>query len=554
MFVEIELDKAELTLLIGENGSGKSTFIEAITFALFNKPFRNVRKPQLLNTITKKDCVVEVEFSVGDSDYMVRRGIKPNVFEIYADGELLNQDSESRDYQELLEKSILKFNYKSFTQIVILGSTSYVPFMQLPTGTRREIVEDLLDLQIFGKMNEILKKKVDDLKKLITTTTSSRNMIDEKIKMVKKHEKELKIDRKNLIAERVEKIRKIDDEMMSFQSEVSNFISLLEETKTSTKQFDSCRSKSSELEKLHHRLTLKIESLEKDKKSIEKMEVCPTCEREVDTNTLQRLITSKTLKIDEAVDGKIKMETKLSELYRDVAELQSLEKQISKITNSITLLKSKMTSLKSRREDFNEEIEKLERAVDEIENSGELEKLELEKESLNQSLSEARLKEETYSVTSLLLKDSGIKSTIVKQYVPIINKLINKYLASLDFFVDFNIDENFNETIKSAYRSEFSYSSFSEGEKFRINLAILFTWREIAKLRNSMNTNLLIMDEVFDSSLDDAGIDEFIKLLKLVTQNDNVFVISHKGDTLYDKFDRVLTFKKVKNFSQMEVA
>lgn len=552
-FTEIKLNKSPNTLIIGHNGAGKSTILDALCFGLFGKPFRNINKPNLLNSINQQHGVVEIELSIGQKKYKIVRGIKPNVFEIFCNGALLNQDAAAKDYQEVLEKSILKLNYKSFTQVVILGSASFVPFMQLKPADRRAIIEDLLDIQIFSSMNTLVKDKLSMNKDSATKTRYDMNLTAEKINMQqeaieesKKHNQEEISKKLQEITDSTEQINKLNKDTALINKHILALQSKIADKMTLEK-------KNNKLESLESKLESKLKKLDKEVTFYEENDNCPTCKQGI-SETFRHSQLSGINKTKGEIGTAIKdieaqiqeTETRLQEIKKISDHIQAHVNEtikngstIDAITKYINKTKKELDLLNNRKDNLGDENEKLKTL------KGELQKLIEEQEQLS-------IEKHYYDFASNLLKDGGIKARIIKQYLPIMNKLINKYLTAMDFFVNFNIDENFNETIKSRHRDEFSYANFSEGEKMRIDLALLFTWRQIAKLKNSTNTNLLILDEVFDSSLDTVGTEEFLKLIHEMGTDTNVFVISHKGDQLFDKFRSVIKFKKVNNFSQVE--
>ena len=551
-FTEIKLDKSTNTLIIGHNGAGKSTILDALCFALFGKPFRKINKPNLLNSINQQQGVVEVEFSIGQKQYKVIRGIKPNVFEIYLNDVLLNQDAASRDYQEILEKSILKLNYKSFTQVVILGSASFVPFMQLSPSDRRLIIEDLLDIGIFSSMNGLVKEKMSTIKDTNQKVKYDMDLTAEKIKL----QKESIEEHKNRNDEEIEK-KKLD-----ISKSVMQNIKLNQDIKLIQKHIDvlqkkiadklSLEKKSKKLLQLESKIETNIKKNEKDIAFYEEHDNCPTCKQTIDGEFKFEQVEERKSKVTTQREGLTEISEEITKANARIEEIHNVIKHITEHNNEIVKHNSTINAV-------NQYIEKLKNEIEELANrKNNLEEENAKLKELREQLSELLKKQEElatekqyYDYASTLLKDTGIKTKIIKQYLPIMNKLINKYLTSMDFFVNFNINENFEETIKSRHRDEFSYANFSEGEKMRIDLALLFTWRQIAKLKNSTNTNLLILDEVFDSSLDTVGTEEFLKLIHEMGHDTNVFVISHKGDQLFDKFRSVIKFEKHNNFSRI---
>lgn len=549
-FTEIKLDTNSNTLVVGENGSGKSTMLDALCFALFGKAFRNINKPQLLNSINGKDCVVEVEFDVNNKSYKVVRGIKPNVFEIYQDGDLLNQDAAARDYQELLEKIILKLNYKSFTQIVILGSASFVPFMQLSAADRRAIIEDLLDIQIFSAMNGIVKDRLSENKDAMISIKHDIEMSQQKYDLEKKRLDEIQQNNDEKINECTQEIQHNSEIIQALHAENANLASHVATHTNEVALQNDTQDKVKKLSKLESQIEGNLSKFRKDISFFEHNDNCPTCRQAISADVKESEVEKLLRKSEQCEHGLKQLEETLlaeqAKLNR-IAELQSYiqELQIKIATNTTTI-----TATEKYIKKLNDQIDSL-RAV--IKSDDDVSELNAIKDTLSDLKSNLRTlidDKNYYEIAGNLLKDTGIKTKIIKQYLPIINKLVNKYLASLDFFVNFTLDESFKETIKSRYRDEFSYANFSEGEKQRIDMALMLTWRAIAKLKNSTNTNLLILDEVFDSSLDTNGTEELMKILHML-DDVSLFVISHKGDVLLDKFANVIRFDKQKNFSRI---
>ena len=550
VFTEIPLNENATTLIVGENGAGKSTFLDAITFALFGKPFRNINKPQLVNSINEKDCIVEIEFSISKKNYKIIRGIRPNLFEIYVDGELLNQDARAKDYQDQLEKLILKMNYKSFTQIVILGSTNFTPFMQLSAYDRRAVIEDLLDIQIFSAMNVVVKSKLSNLKEEASKIKIQIDNTKDKIELHKKHLDELKKNTKEIVDAKKLEVKENLEQLDTLKTESDSLNDGIDKLLTDIQDEDLTSKRFNKLNNLEAKIEGNIQKLEKDIEFYSDHSTCPTCDQAIN-NKEEKVHTCNT-KITELNDGLKKLKEESDAVLERINTIKSTQKQITQLQQDLV---RNTTSSKQIRN----YIKKLEKEIEDIESKPAMsdEFKAQSKELLNalQAFNEKRkeVSENTqnYDIVAQLLKDGGIKSKIIKQYVPIINKLVNKYLAAMDFFVNFNIDEEFKETIKSRHRDDFSYENFSEGEKKRIDLALLFTWRSVAKLKNSVNTNLLIFDEVFDGSLDINGTEEFMKLINMMNENTNIFVITHKTDQMVDKFKHTIRFGKVKNFSQV---
>ena len=553
--ITIELNNHDSTLIIGQNGAGKSTIIEAIVFALFNKSFRKVNKNQLINSINEKDCTVEVEFSVGSVDWKIRRGMKPNVFEIYKNGNILDQSSSASDQQKWFEQSVLKLNYKSFTQIVVLGSSTFVPFMQLPAASRREIIEDLLDIRIFSTMNVILKDRIKTSTEELKSLDTEISFLKEKALMQKSHIQSLEKTAKKSISQKEDKILELQNNVDTIQSKIS---SLYEQIETKTEELKKYNGIESEIKKLEKEINTQVNLIsrtEKERDFFNDHDICPKCTQTLSEDLKKTQLSDSLKVIDESnsiVQKYRKQLNKTTDLLEEQAKLNgdiadlnwSVKSNLNDIKSSNNLIKEITGEIKDLQEDnLNIDGEKDKLTV--IANSG---------VKLQNTIVELKEDRRNYDLISTLLKDGGIKSMIIRKYLPVMNQLINKYLQALDFYVNFTLDEEFNESIKSRYRDDFTYSSFSEGEKMRIDLALMFTWRSIAKLKNSANTNLLILDEVFDSSLDVSGTEDFLRIIRGIYKDTDIFVISHKGEILLDKFDRVLKFEKIKNFSRVTVS
>jgi DNA repair exonuclease SbcCD ATPase subunit len=551
-FTEIKLNKSPNTLIIGNNGAGKSTILDALCFGLFGKPFRKINKPNLVNSINNTDAVVEVEFTIGKKSYKIVRGIKPNTFEIYCNSVLLNQDAKAKDYQDFLEKSILKFNYKSFTQIVILGSASFVPFMQLSPADRRTIIEELLDIQIFTSMNGIIKERMAEIKDSTTKTKYAIELVVEKIKL---QEQNLEEHKKNNEEEVAKKQQEILDNQQTIEK-LNRDIELISKHvgKLSDKIVDKpeVEKKNKKFVQLEAKMAATQLKVEKDIEFYEHNDDCPTCKQVITSEWKTSQVEQKQKKKTEIEDALKVISEEMDKLTKRTNEIVGINKHITEHQNEIVKHNSTISAINRYVNKLNTEILELSKRKDNLSNEDEkLKQLRLELANLNKEQEDLSVDKHYHEYAASLLKDNGIKTKIIKQYLPIINKFVNKYLKAMDFFVNFNLNENFEETIKSRHRDEFSYSNFSEGEKMRIDLALLFTWRQIAKLKNSTNTNLLILDEVFDSSLDTVGTDEFLKLIQEMGQDTNIFVISHKGDQLFDKFRSIVKFEKKNNFSQV---
>jgi len=549
-FTEIQLDRSPTTLIIGENGAGKSTILDALCFGLFNKPFRSISKSQLINSVNGGGTIVEVEFIVGGKEVRVVRGIKPNKFEVYVNDNMINQDANARDYQKHLEQQILGLNYRSFTQVVILGSSTFVPFMQLSTKARREVVEDILDIKVFSLMNFLLKNKNKELNEEIRNVEYQYDLTNEKISLQEKFIEDVINNKSTIIAENRQKI--YDN---NFTINARNDDILSHETTKQNLSFDA--EEQTKIEQKIKKLT-QTEAALKNRKSEHDRQIqffqtndeCPTCEQPITESTKQTKIESSSTKIGEIENGirdlqgmEREEKDRLDTILSDLEKIRSADVEIAKIRASITEMEKFNAKLQKDVETYESGSVSEEDKTKLAELKGTIKYIDEQKSKLNE--------DRFYiDIAKNLLQDSGIKTKIVKQYLPIMNKLVNTYLSSMDFFVNFNIDENFQETIKSRFRDEFSYASFSEGEKMRIDLALLFTWRAVAKMKNSTNTNLLILDEIFDSSLDGTGTDDFLKILNTFSDQ-NVFVISHKQDMLFDKFRSIVQFKKEKNFSKV---
>ena len=550
VFTEIELNKNNTTLIIGENGAGKSTILDALSFVLFGKPFRKVNKPQLLNTITQKNLVVEVEFSIGSNQYKIVRGIKPVIFEVYINDNLANQSAEMKDYQEFLERHILKVNHKSFCQVVVLGSATYQPFMQLTPAQRREIIEDLLDLQIFTTMNSLLKDKVLINTDKVNSTVNEKKIVDSKIVISKEHLLEKQNMNELVVAEKQTLINETNLKIETFNATYWGVNQQIETLKETLEDQDKISKRVSQLTQLRHKIEAKKALIENDIKFFQHHENCPTCTQEISKEFRQTAVESKTKEIEPIDSGIEQLIQQYEESNQRLNDIMTVHSNINSMQMQQIKTKTSIDSLIEYRDSLQTEISNIKKN-DNIEDDSKIAEYEKELRELEQKYNEYIEERSVLSAAGVLLKDGGIKSKIIKQYIPVINKLINKYLSAMEFMCQFELDEEFNETIKSRFRDIFSYPSFSEGEKMRINLAILFTWRAVAKLRNSINTNLLIMDEVFDSSLDANGTEEFLKIIKSLTSDTNTFIISHKGDQLFDKFEKVLKFEKHKNFSRI---
>jgi len=550
-FTELDFTLNATNLIIGTNGAGKSTVLDALTFSLFGRSFRKINKPQLINTVNEKDCRVEVEFSVGKIEWKVVRGIKPAIFEIYRNGALLDQSSAALDQQKWLEQTVLKMNYKSFTQIVILGSSTFVPFMQLPAAHRREVIEDLLDIKIFSSMNTIIKDKIRVIRDEVKTLELKKESLNDKVQMQKDFIEELENRGKENIKDKEISIMSLTEESGLLMNDNESLEEPLRKYIRDQDQITGYADKLRKLGNLKGKISQKVSTITKEHKFFTENTVCPTCTQEIDEDFRINRINDAQSKAKELQSGYKELEEAIKEEEERERQFLTLSKEISKLTNGISqnnikisgcqrqirTLESEIQTITNQLENRNTEHEKLEQFRDSLQNT--YEDLATKKDSINY-----------YDFTYSLLKDGGVKSKIIKKYLPLINQQVNRYLQMMDFYINFTLDEEFNETVQSPIHEDFSYASFSEGEKMRIDLALLFTWREVARFKNSVNTNLLIMDEVFDSSLDGFGTEEFLKIIRYVIRDANIFVISHKTG-LEDKFESVIRFEKVKGFSRM---
>jgi DNA repair exonuclease SbcCD ATPase subunit len=549
-FTEIKLDKSKTTLISGSNGSGKSTLLDAITFALYGKAFRKINKPQLINTINQKDLIVEIEFNIGSQQYIIRRGLRPNIFEILLNGVLVNQDAAARDYQVYLEQNILKLNYKSFTQIVILGSATYVPFMELPAQGRREIIEDLLDIQVFSTMNTLLKDKAATNKESITENSYQKDLVETRIDSAKDHNESIRKIREKEVDKIKEKMKEHLDTIEKEKAAIEIIDAEIAELDKECVDKATYKSKNEKAKSLRQELQSNLRNINKELSFYHDNDNCPTCKQGIAHDFKDNVVNEKSKKVNEIETGIDGLSAKINEYEASLTHISSIEEQIkvkalkgSDHRANIKMSKNALISFKDELNAAEEDVE----AVD----TTKLEEYNSTLRDIERRQTQLFTQKEVIAVTGAMLKDGGIKAKIIKQYVPIMNKLINKYLSAFDLFVEFHLDENFNEVIKSRFRDTFSYASFSEGEKLRITLAIMLSWRAVAKLRNSVSTNLLILDETLDGALDGVGIEMLIETLHNLNSDDNIFVISHRGHQFGDKFMSHIKFDKVKNFSEI---
>jgi DNA repair exonuclease SbcCD ATPase subunit len=548
-FTELSLNESRSHLIVGQNGAGKSTILDALCFALFNKPFRKINKPQLINSINERDCVVEVEFRIGNVEYKVVRGIKPNVFEIHRNQTLIDQDAANRDYQKYLEQSILKFNFKSFTQVVILGSSTFVPFMQLPAAHRREVIEDLLDIQIFSRMNTILKDRIKDAKESVVACEHEYNLAEQRVNIQRKSISNLEKLNSDFIKGLQTKFDENETRYSENVKQIDEFENLLEDLNAKVASIDSIESKMDKMKDMRSKIEQNLNKAVNDIRFYRENDVCPTCSQTLHTDFKDGKLSDSIAKETKFRDGLAKITDGINEVYFEFKKCKEYQNQISSTHHQVMNLHKENSKILKDNKQIMEQVNRESPDIDSERQT--LVKFETDLRQTQEHCANVNIDYKNLVTVSSLLKDGGIKTKIISKFIPVINKQINKYLQSMDFFVGFTLDEEFNEIIKSRYRDDFSYASFSEGEKQKIDLALLFTWRDIAKMKNSASTNLLILDEVFDSSLDSSATDELMKILKGLDKTTNLFVISHKGEVLLDKFDTTLRFEKHNDFSKV---
>ena len=549
-FTEISFNTHATTLIVGNNGAGKSTVLDALTFSLFGKPFRKINKAQLINTANERDSLVEVEFTINETEWKVRRGIKPNIFEIHRNGNCLDQFANANDQQKWLEQNVLKMNYKSFTQIVILGSSTFVPFMQLTATNRREVIEDLLDIKIFSSMNSLIKDKIRQMREENRTLELKKDSLNDKVKMQSNFIEEIEQQGKGRIEDNKQKITNLFSECDDYVSENEALENDVHDLTKSQEMLTGSKEKLRELGNLKGKISQKVSTITKEHKFFTKHTVCPTCTQDIDEEFRLNKIADAQSKAKELKSGYTQLEEAIKQEEEREHQFLTVSKEITNLTHGISKNNTRISGCQRQVRDLESEIQTITEQL--ADRNTEHEKLESFKKGLDETYESLATKNDTvryYDFSYGLLKDGGVKSKIIKKYLPLINQQINRYLQIMDFYINFTLDEEFNETVQSPIHDNFSYSSFSEGEKMRIDLALLFTWREVARFKNSVNTNLLILDEIFDSSLDEFGTEYFTKIIRFVIQDANVFIISHKTG-MDDKFDSVLKFEKVKGFSR----
>jgi len=550
--IEIDLSISQTTLIVGTNGTGKSTLLDALCFVLFNRPFRIIKKEQMVNTINNGDCIVEVEFDVGTKNYIIRRGIKPNLFEIYCNGKLINQDANNVDYQKYLETNIMKLNYRSFIQVVLLGSSSYEPFMKMKPRYRREVVEEILDIRVFGLMDLILRSQQSDLQKKLTEVRHQCELIKTKYETEAKYLTTLETKGSDNLTVQQNKIVQNDENRIKYEQKLQKLNEDIAVSQNALNGQDTTAKKVKDLEKFETKIEQNISTHKKTLDFFKDNDTCPVCTQSIDENFKEEKCNHETSTISKLESGLQQLVGELNGQEEKMTQFNQMSNKISEMNVEIAKINGSLSALKKHSDQIQLEISTA------SQKDGDIEKIELELSNMSAELGvvDAQLtdvqEEKSYvDVLREILNDKGAKANIIRKYVPIMNQLINKYLQQMDFYVSFHLDEEFNETVKSRYRDTFNYNNFSEGEKMRIDLALLFTWRDIARMKNSTNTNLLILDEIFDSSLDNSGTDDFFKIIKGCTK-ENIFIISHKGDILFDRFTNIIKYEKVKNFTRLE--
>jgi len=549
--IEVALDMSQTTLIVGTNGSGKSTLLDALCFVLFNKPFRIIKKEQMVNTINNGDCVVEVEFDVGTKNYIVKRGIKPNLFEIFCDGKLINQDANNIDYQKYLEQNIMKLNYRSFIQVVLLGSSSYEPFMKMKPRYRREVVEEILDIRVFGLMDLILRSQQSDLQKKLTEVRHQAELIKTKYETEAKYLKTLEAKGSDNQRVQENKLQENEQNRLEYAQKLQSLNEAIAVSQNELSGQEKVSKKVKELEKYETKIEQNLDTHKKTLKFFKENDTCPVCTQSIDTKFKEQKCNHETTTISKLESGLSQLVEELTHQEEKITAYGKISTKIQNMNVEIAKVASSLESLKQHSDQIQQEISTSQERDTDIESIElELEKMRVDLKEAEIALSKVQEEKDYVDVLREILNDKGAKAQIIRKYVPIMNALINKYLQAMDFYISFNLDEEFNETVKSRHRDTFNYNNFSEGEKMRIDLALLFTWRDIARMKNSTNTNLLLLDEIFDSSLDGQGTDDFFKIIKTL-EKENIFIISHKGDILFDKFTNIIKYEKVQNFTQL---
>ena len=549
--IEVKLNKANTTLIVGANGSGKSTLLDALCFVLFNKPFRIIKKEQMINTVNNGDCLIELEFEVGTNSYLVRRGIKPNIFEIYQNDKLLNQDASSLDYQRYLENNIMRLNYRSFLQVVLLGSSSYEPFMKMKPRYRREVVEEILDIRVFGLMDLILRPQQSELTRNVTDLSHKCDLIESKYETELKHYNAISDLNMNDLDGKKRLLEKNGQANYDYNRKIDKLNDELERHRDSIKDQSKEQAKMTKLSKLEAKIEQNLETHKKNLDFFEQNDNCPTCTQSIELDFKGEKIKLEESKLSTLNEGMTQIMSEISKQEEHLNAMDKISKKVYEMNVEVSKLQTSVEELDKYSNNIHEEIKSLQnKQTDGRDIEKQLEQLKIDLEESKVERDKILDQQKYVNVLRTILNDKGAKSQIIKKYVPIMNNLINQYLQSMEFFISFHLDEEFNETVKSRFRDTFNYNNFSEGEKMRIDLALLFTWRHIAKMKNSVNTNLLILDEIFDSSLDGQGTDDFFKIIKTMTK-ENIFIISHKGDILFDRFTEVVRFEKFKNFTRL---
>ena len=552
--IEVKLNKANTTLIVGANGSGKSTLLDALCFVLFNKPFRIIKKEQMINTVNNGDCLIELEFEVGTNSYLVRRGIKPNIFEIYQNDKLLNQDASSLDYQKYLENNIMRLNYRSFLQVVLLGSSSYEPFMKMKPRYRREVVEEILDIRVFGLMDLILRPQQSELTRNVTDLSHKCDLIESKYETELKHYNAISDLNMNDLDGKKRLLEKNGQANYDYNRKIDKLNDELERHRDSIKDQSKEQAKMTKLSKLEAKIEQNLETHKKNLDFFEQNDNCPTCTQSIELDFKGEKIKLEESKLSTLNEGMTQIMSEISKQEEHLNAMDKISKKVYEMNVEVSKLQTSVEELDKYCNNIHEEIKSLQnKQTDGRDIEKQLEQLKIDLEESKVERDKILDQQKYVNVLRTILNDKGAKSQIIKKYVPIMNNLINQYLQSMEFFISFHLDEEFNETVKSRFRDTFNYNNFSEGEKMRIDLALLFTWRHIAKMKNSVNTNLLVLDEIFDSSLDGQGTDDFFKIIKTMTK-ENIFIISHKGDILFDKFTDIVKFEKYKNFTRLNQA